>query len=72
MAIYATGIVAFDTAAAIAEGVRQASLAAATTQALATAADKLYFQTVIAAGVTNGVVCVNEQLTLNAIIAAGG
>lgn len=72
MAIYATGVVAFDLAAAVAEGVRQASLAAATTQAAGTAADKLFFQTVIASGAANGVVCVNEQLSLNLIIAQGG
>ena len=66
-----TGNLTFDAALAAAEGVRQAAVAAASTQAAANAATKTYLQAVIAAGVANGIQCPNAQSALNAINSTG-
>jgi hypothetical protein len=70
--IYKTGNAGFDAAALAAENVRAAAEAQPNlTQAAATAAAKNYFTSIIAAGVTFGVMTGNEQSALNAINSTG-
>jgi hypothetical protein len=70
--IYKTGNAGFDAAALAAENVRTAAeRVPGLTQAAATSAAKIYFQSIIAAGVTFGVMTGNEQSALNAINSTG-
>jgi hypothetical protein len=61
MALYPVGVPAFDAAARSAQAIRDAAEAQPNlTQAQATAAAKIYFQSIVAAGAANGVATIND------------
>jgi hypothetical protein len=55
MSTYRTGVTAFDSTANVSEGVRQAAVAVATTQAAARSADILHYRNLLASAKANGI-----------------
>ncbi len=55
MSSYHTGVTAFDTAANVSEGQRQAAVASASTQTAVRSAEITHFQTLRALAIANGV-----------------